>query len=79
MERIRMIWDFRGPDAELTAAHHARHLKEFCDKEAITHYGHGHQLEQGQHYTAYVIIDKGDMIPVRDALRPVRATYETSP
>ena len=76
MEHIRMIWDFRGPNAEQTAAHHAKHLKEFTDREHIQHFGFGHQQEVGAHYTAYIIIDKQDMITLRDSLKPARAIYE---
>ena len=26
---IKLIWDFRGPDSEITAQHHEKHLREF--------------------------------------------------
>jgi len=34
MERqIKLIWDFRGPNALLTAQHHEIHLKDFIKTE----------------------------------------------
>ena len=73
-EKIRMIWDFRGPQAEGTARHHAIHLNEFAQKESIEHFGHGSEVLNEMHSIAYLIIDRKDMIPVRDALKPNRAT-----
>ena len=28
--KIKLIWDFRGPDAQATAEHHTIHLRFFC-------------------------------------------------
>jgi hypothetical protein len=32
---IRLLWDFYGPNAEPTAAHHRKHLAEFLERNAI--------------------------------------------
>ena len=32
MEKIKLIWDFRGHDGKNTAIHHEKHLKEFFEK-----------------------------------------------
>ena len=29
MRKLKLIWDFRGPDALKTAEHHEIHLKEY--------------------------------------------------
>ena len=33
MEKIKLIWDFRGPHGKNTATHHEKHLKEFFEIE----------------------------------------------
>lgn len=67
-----MIWDFRGPDAEGIARHHAIHLKEFAEKENITSEDIGHTPVSDMYCLAYMVVEEKDMIPVRDALRPHR-------
>ena len=74
MEWIRLIWDFHGPHAQGTAEHHAIHLDEFCKKEGITSNGHGAEQLTENHHIAFLIVERKDMIIVRDALRPARAT-----
>ncbi len=73
MEKIKLIWDLRGSDAEGTAKHHAVHLGQFAEKEHIDSYGHGHEQLSTVHSIAFLIVDRKDMITVRDALRPDRA------
>ena len=29
--RLKLIWDFRGPDAKHIAEHHAIHLREYVE------------------------------------------------
>ena len=73
MQNIKIIWDYRGEDAEQTAKHHAIHLKEFCIKENIPF----HQIDFSNisefHTIAYVVVDKQNVIIIRDALKPHRA------
>lgn len=50
---IRFIWDFFGPNAEKTAAHHHKHLAEFLKR-------HGQELRSGTyqvgegHFSAFI-------------------------
>lgn len=69
-----MIWDFHGPHAEGTATHHAIHLKQFAEKESIEFREDGSEKLGANHHIAYIVIKRSDMILVRDALRPNRAT-----
>jgi hypothetical protein len=73
MEKIKLIWDLRGPEAEGTAKHHAVHLGQFAKKEQIDSYGHGHEQISTVHSIAFLIVERKDMVIVRDALRPNRA------
>lgn len=71
--RIKVIWDFKGDDAQQTAQHHAIHLKEFSEREQITNYSCGVDSINILHYTAYLTVNEQDVYTVRDALRPHRA------
>lgn len=71
--KIKLIWDFRGPEALPTAKHHAIHLKEFAMKEKLTY--HEVAATEFSEYLsiAFIVVDEKDMITYRDALKPHRA------
>lgn len=69
--RIKLIWEFHGPDSRLTAQHHAKHLKEYGVTNNVTNHMTGvGMIETG--YIAYIIVNESEMIGVRDALIPQR-------
>lgn len=80
MERkIKLIWDFKGPNAKKTAAHHEKHLKEYIALENIEQRITGYQQVSDVHSIAFMVVGEAEMITVRDALRPHRgAVYESS-
>tara|TARA_B110000503_G_scaffold78179_1_gene120215 strand:+ start:9732 stop:9929 length:198 start_codon:yes stop_codon:yes gene_type:complete len=57
-EKIKLIWDFRGPNGAPTAAHHKIHLKEFCEKEHSLELEIATSLISEMHSTAYVVAPK---------------------
>lgn len=70
--KIKLIWDFRGPDALETAKHHTIHLKEFAAKEDLNyHEADVKELNSMLSY-AYITVDENQMIIYRDALHPHR-------
>tara|TARA_R110002096_G_scaffold226618_1_gene415916 strand:- start:426 stop:656 length:231 start_codon:yes stop_codon:yes gene_type:complete len=73
MQKIKIIWDFRGDDALKIAEHHAVHVKEFCEKEKIMF----HQIDAEQkseiYAIAFVTVDKSNITLIRDVLKPHRA------
>jgi len=71
MRKIKLIWDFRGVDAQKTAEHHLIHLEEFCTREALDSNCGVESLAE-LHFIAYLVVEEQKMIPVRDALRPHR-------
>ena len=71
-EQIKLIWDFRGPSASLTAIHHQKHLEEFCVQENHSTVEAGYKDLSDMHSTAYIIVPKEKMIIIRDALKPHR-------
>ena len=72
MRRIKMIWDFRGMDAEQTALHHEIHLKEFAEREKLENTVCGVETINEGYAIAYVTVNEPDMVMVRDALMPHR-------
>ena len=72
-----MIWDFRGPAAAKTAEHHEIHLKEYITIEQSPLNITGFEILNEMHAIAFMVVTDDNMISVRDALKPHRATlYE---
>lgn len=72
MRKIKLIWDFRGPDAARTAEHHEIHLKEYITIEKLPLNITGFDTLSEMHAIAYMVVTDEHMIPVRDALKPHR-------
>lgn len=73
MERlIKLIWDFRGPDAEKIADHHVIHLREFVAIEQLPLTIMDKQVINDVHSIAYLVVNDEQMRAVRDALKPHR-------
>lgn len=72
MRKIKLIWDFRGPDAARTAEHHEIHLKEYIAIEKLPLNITGFNTLSEMHAIAYMVVTDEHMIPVRDALKPHR-------
>ncbi|MGI9527393.1 MAG: hypothetical protein ACR2MS_09825 [Weeksellaceae bacterium] len=75
MKQIKLIWDFRSRDVEHFAQHHAKHLKEFLEKENYELVNTGVELINEHHALAYIVVYEKDMMRFRDALKPHRAVY----
>jgi hypothetical protein len=76
MERqIKLIWDFRGPNALLTAQHHEIHLKDFIKTEHLEDWKiTGFEQISEMHTTAFWVIPESEILKFRDILKPHRAT-----
>lgn len=70
--KLKLIWDFRGPDAETTAQHHAVHLKEYRDSHGLTLNYTGSEKLSDAHAIAYLVVTDREMPGVRDSLKPHR-------
>ncbi len=79
MERqIKLIWDFRGPNALLTAQHHEIHLKDFIKTEDLQDWNiTGFQQINEIHSLAFWVIPESEILKFRDILKPHRATLHT--
>ncbi|MFV8839727.1 hypothetical protein [Salinimicrobium soli] len=75
--KLKLIWDFRGPDSTRTAEHHALHLKEFVKTNDISLNITGFEKVNPDYSTAYIVVHESEMKAVRDALKPHRGqVYE---
>jgi hypothetical protein len=72
MRKLKLIWDFHGPNSSKTAEHHEIHLKEYIKIEKLNVTITGYQQISDMHAIAFLVIDEQDMKPVRDALKPHR-------
>lgn len=70
--KIKLIWDFRGPESLKTAEHHCFHLKEFATIDKLNFYKIDFKKLSELYSIAYIIVDESDMIIYRDALKPHR-------
>lgn len=77
MRQLKLIWDFRGPDALKIAEHHEIHLKEYITIEKLSLNITGFNAISDLHAIAYLVVNENEMRPVRDALKPHRGqVYE---
>ncbi len=71
-ERVKLIWDFRGPNAKHIAEHHAKHLTEFAASEKLNNAFTGHEEITPMHHIAFFVVEKNLMNTLRETLKPTR-------
>ena len=71
-KKIKLLWDFRGPDALETAKHHTIHLKEFAEIENLPFHEIDVKELNPMLCTAFIVVNESDMKVYRDALKPHR-------
>lgn len=76
--KLKLIWDFKGPDAENTAAHHAIHLREYAQKHNLDQKISGSEKLTEIHFVAYLVVTHAEMRAVRDSLKPHRGQIYTA-
>lgn len=72
MRKLKLIWDFRGPDATKIAEHHEFHLKEYIKIEKLELNITGFEIINDMHTIAFMVVLEHQMKSVRDALKPHR-------
>lgn len=70
--KIKLLWDFRGPDAKETAKHHTIHLKEFATLENLDFFEIDILEKNPMLFAAFITVAEKDMKIYRDALKPHR-------
>ena len=77
MRKLKLIWDFHGPDAIKIAQHHEIHLKQYIQSKNLDITITGTETLSSLHSLAFLVVDEQDMKPLRDTLKPHRGTvYE---
>lgn len=71
-ERVKLIWDFRGPNAFPIAQHHAKHLGEFAQAEGLQHSITGSEQLTEMYAIAFLVVEKEHMHALREKLKPNR-------
>ncbi len=72
MSKLKLIWDFKGPDALKIAEHHEIHLKDYLKINPMTLNETGVQQLSDMHSIAYMMVLESEMKPIRDTLKPHR-------
>lgn len=70
--KIKLIWDFKGPDALEMAKHHCIHLKEYAAIENLFFHEVNHKEINPMFFIAFITVNESDMKTYRDALKPHR-------
>ena len=71
-DRIQLLWDFKGPDAQKTAEHHIIHLNEFIISEKIDNSFTEVKTANDSHSIAIMIVPNKYMDDLRNRLKPTR-------
>lgn len=72
MRKLKLIWDFRGPNAQKTAEHHQIHLKEYILIHKLNITITGVEKLSDMHTITFMVVNENEMKPIRDALKPHR-------
>jgi|TARA_R110000851_G_scaffold195595_1_gene346379 hypothetical protein len=76
-DRIKLLWDFKGPNAQKTAEHHIIHLDEFIISEKIDNSFTQVQTIASNHTVAEMIVPNRYMTDLRERLKPTRGQLYT--
>ncbi len=77
-KRIKMIWDFKGPNASQIAAHHVIHLNEFAQTEGLENTLCDVGKLTDMHHIAYMVVDEEHVNVLRERLKPNRGQLYNS-
>jgi hypothetical protein len=73
--RIKLIWDFRGPNAGPIASHHCVHLIEFASEEPIENAIIEVEKINDNHHIAFMVVDEKLVDELRSRLKPHRGQH----
>jgi hypothetical protein len=78
MRKLKLIWDFKGPDSAITAEHHEIHLREYIKAKDLQINITGFEILNQMHAIAFMVVAEEDMKPIRDTLKPHRGQVYNS-
>ena len=73
MRRVKLLWDFFGPDSKKIAEHHLVHLSDFSKNESISFHNSGIDFESENNYYSFITIDFSNLDVIKKKLKPNRA------
>ncbi len=76
-KKIKLLWDFRGPEALKIAEHHCIHLREYAEAEQLAVQNIATTVVSQMYCIAYMIVEEKDMQACREALKPHRGQLAT--
>ncbi|MDT0554702.1 hypothetical protein [Patiriisocius hiemis] len=71
-EKIKLLWDFRGPNAQKIAQHHVVHLKEYITLEKLEDTTASFEDVSNMYAIAFIITRKQYFDKLKNALKPHR-------
>ncbi|MBL4593442.1 MAG: hypothetical protein JKX68_06460 [Flavobacteriales bacterium] len=71
--KIKLIWEFSGPEAEETAKHHAVVLERVSAKKKIEYSIPGTEYINHVSWLAYLIVLEKNVPVIKDVLKPLRS------
>ncbi|MFD2826147.1 hypothetical protein ACFSYG_06660 [Leeuwenhoekiella polynyae] len=74
-KKIKLIWDFRGHDAQKIAEHHEIHLTDYKKAHNLNKSATGVETKSPLYTIAYLTVLQSEMPAVRDALKPHRGEF----
>lgn len=69
---LKLYWDFWGPDAERTAVHFEKHLREFLANNGQGEVPFGNESAHEGHHAAFCVIPSSLLEAMKRSLRPSR-------
>jgi hypothetical protein len=72
MEKVKLIWDFRGLSSKHTATHFKTHLSEFFKSEKIDWYLCDIVSINPSYHYIFIVTDKVHLAFIKSALKPNR-------
>ena len=75
MRKLKLIWDFKGPNAAKTAEHHETHLREYIINQTAEVFKTAHEIVNELHAITYIVVKEEDMRLIRDQLKPHRGEW----
>ncbi len=73
--KVKMIWDFRGPNAAQMAHHYQKHLAEFAVIEELKFDETGVQHFSDLHSITFLVVAEFEMREIREILKPHRGEF----
>lgn len=72
--KIKLIWDFRGPESLKIARHHEIHLQEFREQDVLREWKlTGVEELSDMQASAFWVVPEKEIRRLRDSLKPHRA------